>query len=187
PTGITGDFGKPLFFDPGESAVDAAVAQNEQITGRPGIEWPGGQTWYRQGKDTPSPAPEPGTEPSDGSPDDGKPGFTRAPLELPWEREWHRVEHRKPTSPEGEARADNPTQVSNPDGGVSRLYPDHCEVVSDKDGRVTSLTRPDGRKTTFEYDDKKQLEKVTFGDGYTYKKENGAWEMYDDKGNDIGT
>src|SRR5262249_53557833 len=53
-------------------------------------------------------------------------------------------------------------------------------------GRIKSLTRPDGKVTTFDHDRHGEVNKIKFGDGYTYKEENGVWNEYDDHGQKTG-
>lgn len=79
------------------------------------------------------------------------------------------------------------TQISHLDGSRTVQHADQSQMTTDKDGKITSLTHPDGKTAKFEYGEDGQISAMHLPDNGVWKSENGVWNRYDAGGNKIDT
>ncbi len=80
------------------------------------------------------------------------------------------------------------TELEHRDGSYVRGYPDGAQTNFDSQDRIKDVTRPDGKKTTFQYDEEGKLDHVKDADGNTYERrpssggKSDSWVEYDKAG-----
>jgi YD repeat-containing protein len=75
------------------------------------------------------------------------------------------------------------TQVSHLDGSHTVINKDQSQMTKDADGRVVSLTHPDGKTATVEYDENGREKKFNLPDGGNWeKKDEHHWTRTDKDG-----
>lgn len=76
------------------------------------------------------------------------------------------------------------THIKHPDGSETDIDGQSQSTV-DGDGRLRSVTRPNGHTARMDYDQNGSLKEVQLPDK-TFKKEDGVWNEYDQQGKKVG-
>src|SRR4030095_8073926 len=77
-------------------------------------------------------------------------------------------------------------EISRPDGSSRGEYPNGANFERDPQNHVTSLRAADGSTKQFEYGPDGRLMKETDQNGYSWRRENDGWHLYNERGQRTG-
>jgi YD repeat-containing protein len=78
---------------------------------------------------------------------------------------------------------DEPIQVDHHDGKDTFIFPDDSQITRNKDGKVESITHPDGKTAKVGYDENGELNNMDMPDSSQWKRQqDGSWNRIDADG-----
>jgi YD repeat-containing protein len=81
---------------------------------------------------------------------------------------------------------DGVTEIQRPDGTYRREYPNGAYFERNADNKVTEVHFANGTSQRYEYGPDGRLQQYTDQNGWSWRKENGTWNLYDNNGQRTG-